>query len=127
MFDRKVKSIATSFVLALVLGTGPVACSSAPPMMSGVAGHVATQYSMGKQAGDLTLSAVDHSQLANLDGIKLLSRAPRTDNETKFDVALEVQGLGVQFAKDRTYAYVRADRAFSSKHTVGVRFRFQFL
>ena len=126
MFDNKIKHSAKMFILALILGTGPIGCASAPPMMSGVATHVATQYSMGKQGGDVTLSAVDHSQLAHLDGIKLLSRAPRTDSDTKFDVALEVQGLGVQIAKDRTYAYVRADRAFSSKHRVGVRFRFQF-
>jgi hypothetical protein len=73
------------------------------------------------------VSAVDQSLLANLDGIKLLNgKGPNAGSETKFDVALEVQGVGLQFDKDRTYGYMRADRTFTSERSVGIRFRFQF-
>ena len=87
----------------------------------------ATKFSVDKRAGDITVSAVDNSLLANLDGIKLLSsEGPHAHRKTKFDVALEVQGLGVQFEKERTFGYVRADRAFTGEHSIAIRFRFQF-
>lgn len=123
MFGTSVKSVSTSFAIAMILLAGPVACSSAPPVMSG--GD--TQFNFKKMNGDYTFSAKDRPLVANLDGIKLLSgKGPHADHETAFDVALEVQGIGVQFEKDRTYAYVRADHAFTNEHRVGIRVRFQF-
>ena len=123
MFKQRFKSISPSLVLAFVLGAGPIACSGAPPVTS----VSPQQYSVQKRSGDYTISAVDQSQLANLDGIKLLNgKGPNAGSETKFDVAVEVQGVGLQFDKDRTYGYMRADRTFTSERSVGIRFRFQF-
>ncbi|MDA1326014.1 MAG: hypothetical protein O3C34_14860 [Proteobacteria bacterium] len=123
MFKPRFKTISTSLALALILGTGPIACSGAPPVTS----DSPRQYSVQKRSGDYTISAVDQSQLANLDGIKLLNgKGPSRGSETKFDVAVEVQGLGLQFDKDRTYGYMRADRTFTSERSVGIRFRLQF-
>jgi hypothetical protein len=123
MFDTKIKAIGASFALALILGAGPIGCSGTTSALT----DGSKQYTMMKRSGDLTLSAVDQTMLAHLDGIKLVSgRGPKADNTTKFDVALEVQGVGVQLGQDRTYGYMRADRAFTNDHRVGVRFRFQF-
>ena len=123
MFETRVKSITASFALALILGAGPVACSSTPP----VTPDDTRRFSLVNQAGDYTISAVDHSLLANLDGIKLLGKAgPHADSKTKFDVVLEVRGVGIQFEEERTYGYMRADRTFTNEHRVGIRFRFQF-
>lgn len=123
MFKQRFKSISPLLVLTLVLGAGPIACSSAPAVTS----DTFRQYSVQKRSGDYTISAVDQSQLANLDGIKLLSgKGPHANSGSKFDVAVEVQGVGLQFDKDRTYGYMRADRAFTTERTVGIRFRFQF-
>ena len=123
MFDKRAKSIFVSFAVAVILGAGPVGCAGTPEAMS----ESARQFSMQKRAGDYTISAVDQSKLAYLDGIKLLNGAgPNADGATTFDVALEVQGLGVQFDKDRTYGYMRADRTFSNEKTVGIKFRFRF-
>ena len=122
MSGTQVKSISTAFALALILGAGPVACSSAPP----VTPDDTRRFSLLNQAGDYTISAVDRSLLANLDGIKLLGRAgPHADSKTKFDVVLEVQGVGIQFEEERTYGYMRADRTFTNEHRVGIRLRFQ--
>lgn len=123
MFKTRAKSIVTNIVVALVLGAGPVACSGVPSAVP----EVGNRFSVGKQAGDYTISAVDHSMLANLDGIKLVSgKGPHSSVETTFDMALEVQGLGLQFEKERTYGYMRVDRTFTNDHTVGVSFRFRF-
>ena len=123
MFNTRVKSIITSFAVALVLGAGPVACSTAPPVMPDATRH----FSVEKRAGDYTIAAVDHSHLAYLDGIKLLGGAgPNADRKTNFDVALEVQGVGLQFEKDRIYGYMRVDRTFTNERRVGIRIRFQF-
>ena len=123
MFNSKVKSICASFALAVVVAGGPIGCTSTPSAIS----DGARQFSMVKTSGDYTIRAVDQSMLAHLDGIKLLSgKGPRTDHRTKFDVAVEVQGVGVQFANEQTFGYVRADRTFTNDHRVGISFRFQF-
>jgi hypothetical protein len=123
MFGTRVKSISTTVALALILGTGPIACSSAPPAHSGGV----MQYNLQRLNGDYTFTAKDRPLVANLHGIKLLSgEGPHADHKSTLDVALEVQGVGVQFEQDRTYAYVRADRTFTNERRVGIRFRFQF-
>ena len=123
MFETRVKSISTIFALTLMLGAGPIACSSAPPAASDVSRPISFQ----KTDGDYTISTADRSYLANLDGIKLLNKAgPKADSGTDFDVALEVQGVGLQFESERTYGYMRVDRTFTNDHSVGIRFRFQF-
>jgi len=123
MFKTQVKSISISFALALILGAGPAAGAGAPPVTPGGTPH----FNLEKKAGDYTISVEDHPLLARLDGIKLLGRAgPSTDRATKFDVTLEIQGMGVQFETDRTYAFMRADRAFTNEHRLGIQFRFQF-
>lgn len=123
MFATRVKSISTSFTIALLLGAGPVACSGAPQVMSG--GD--TELNIKNLNGDYTISAGDSPLVANLAGLKLINgEGPHTGHKTEIDVALEVQGVGVQFEKDQTYAYVRADRTFTDERRVGIRFRFQF-
>ena len=123
MFTHRVKSIGITFTIAALLGTGPVACSSVPRVLP--AGP--TEYSIAKLDNDYTIRAKDEQIVTSIDGIKLVSgNDPHAAAKTEFDMALEVQGLGVQFEPDRTYAYLRADRTFSSERTIGVRFRFQF-
>ena len=82
MFDNKIKTIGASFALALILGAGPIGCSSGPSSLT----DGARQYTMMKRSGDLTISAVDQTMLANLDGIKLVSgeqnvELPRFDQD----------------------------------------------
>lgn len=123
MFAHRVKSIGISFTIAALLGTGPVACSSVPRVLPASP----TEYSFSKLNNDYTIRAKDEQIVTNIDGIKLVNgNDPHAAAKTDFDVALEVQGVGVQFDNDQTYAYVRADRAFSSERRVGIRFRFQF-
>ena len=62
-----------------------------------------------------------------LDGIKFLASGdPPTERETKFDVSIELQGVGLQLEKQQTYGYFRADRAFSTDPRIGIKFRFRF-
>ena len=123
MFETRVKSISISILIALILGAGPMACSSAQPVMSGGP----AQYNLERINGDFTFTAKDRLLMANLDGIKLVSgQGPQAHHKTEFDVAVEVQGVGVQLENDRTYGYVRAERVFTNEHRVGIRIRFQF-
>ncbi len=122
MFETRVKSNTASFALALIHGARPVACSSAP-----VTPDDTRHFSPANQVGDYTIGAVDHSLPANLDDNKLLGSAgPYADSETRFDVVLEFQDLGIQFEEERSYGYMWADRTFTNDHRVGIRFRFQF-
>ena len=123
MFETRVKSISISFLIALILGAGPVACSSAQQVISGGP----EEFNLERMNGDYTFSAKDRPLMANLDGIKLVNgEGPHAHHKTEFDVAVEVQGVGVQLENDLTFAYVRADRVFTNEHRIGIRFRFQF-
>ena len=76
---------------------------------------------------DYTIGAKNRYVPEELDGVKLLGwNNPRLGEQNGFDVTVEVQGVGLQFEGDRTYGYMRADRAFTTDSRMGVRFRFRF-
>jgi hypothetical protein len=123
MFEARVKSISISVLVSLILGAGPVACSGAQSIMPGEA----SELNLERLNGDYTIRDKDRPLVANLHGIKLVHGVnPHAHHTTAFDVAVEVQGVGLQLENDRNYAYVRADRVFTNEHRVGIRFRFQF-
>jgi hypothetical protein len=123
MFDTKLKTIRSVFLLAIMLSAGPIGCGGTQSNVSSGKG----QLTLYKFANGDTINAADQSTLAQSGAKKFISdNNPQSAQKIKFDVAMEVQGIGITVDRNRASAYMRPGRTFSSDHRAGVQFRFRF-
>jgi hypothetical protein len=62
-----------------------------------------------------------------LDGLKLLGwKRPGANPKSIFDIAIELNGLGIQLEDQNLYGYLRAARTLSDKDLFSIQFRYRY-